>query len=237
MADNKGGNLGEILKALLIMGVGFLIVFGVSIALGRFKDEPNVSPVYVEVPPPIVKCPSDLDSYASTTKRIPLLENKPSNGQNHSLKGYRVTIKRSGLTSDIACGYLFYKISFGSKPIEQKSMALFMRPTGGQLGGHIWPDEKRGAIIKEINNKTEVLLPLDTITYDGTAKLPIHEVNWALLLNVADEITFDIALSADTPSGNMDGVEIAYKCVNKDTGKETDECKLDISNTTNLITF
>lgn len=219
----------EILKTLGIFVLGFIIIIVVAQTVSKLfvlpPDQPSTTTNDV------VKCPADYDSFASTTKNLVLLENKPSNG-NGNLKGYKITLKRTGLTDDIACGYLMYQISFGGKPIEQDYMALYMRPTSSQFGGHLWPDENRGAIIKIIDNKTQVIMPLDTITYDDTAKQPIKQANWASVLNVSDQIEFEIALSADVVNGNLDLVQFSYKCKNKDTGKDDGICSLEVAKTT-----
>jgi len=186
---------------------------------------------YVPLNRTFVACPSDLSAFADSMKKVTLLEDKPSNGTKGILKGYKVTIQRTGLTSSIACGYLLYRVSFGGKPIEQDYMTLVMNPTGGQFGGHLFPDETRGAIMQEQKNSTEVLIPLNKITFDGLTRNPIKTVDWAALLNVAPQIEFDIALSADVPDGRIDLVQIAYKCINKETGQETQDCDLEVTNT------
>ncbi|MCE9549019.1 hypothetical protein K8Q98_01320 [Candidatus Nomurabacteria bacterium] len=214
---------------IILIATGVLVV--ASSWLSR-KDDVVVVP---EVKA-IVECPSDLESFTNTINKVKLIENKQSNGFNGVLKGYKVSIKRTQLTSEIACGYLHYIASFDNKPLEQNSMTLFMTPGYGQFGGHIWADEQRGAIINETSTSTEFIIPLDTITHDGTAKTPIKITNWAKLFNVSDTFNFGIALSADTPLGNLNLVEIVYKCINKETGKETDNCKLEVTNVSGLTT-
>lgn len=213
-----------LLQTAGILLVGVLFVWLAS----HFSKRPEVV-VPSDIVISTVTCPSDIDSYStSTTKKVTLLENKKSNGTNGVLKGYKVTIKRTGLTSDIACGYLMYQVSFAGKPIEQENMALNVKPTDSKLGGHIWPDEKSGSIITMFPNKTQVLMPLDKVTYDGTTKNPIKEINLSALLNVADEMEFEVALSADTSLGMLNLVQLGYKCVNKETRKITDECNLEV---------
>lgn len=224
MGNNSKFDVGEIVKSLLVLTAGLAIVFGVSVALGKWRQPENSATETAK----IVTCPNDFDSFTNTKNNVTLLDNKVSSGNEGILKGYKFTVKRKGLTANIICGYLMYEISFGGRPIEQKYMSLFMRPTDSLLGGHMWPDENRGAIIKVMDNKTQVIMPLDTITYDGTTKHPIKQANWASLLNVSDSMQFQVALSADVKYGNIDLLQIAYKCINKDTGKEDNEtCSLD----------
>ncbi len=227
MANTEKINIGELIRALIIMGVGLGVVFGVSIALGRFKDQP-AQIVPSELVKSIISCPTDFDSYIKTEKKLSLIQGRPSNGTNGSIKGYKVTIERTGLTSDIACGYLFYSVNFNNKPIEQEYMALFMRPTSSQFGGHILPDEKKGAIINVFTDGTQILMPLDIITYDGLSRNPIKEANWVSLLNVSQQMEFEVGLSADTQNGMIDDLQIAYKCINKETGRETNDCSLKV---------
>lgn len=182
----------------------------------------------------IVECPLDVKSYESTkaNKNLVLLENKSSYGVNGSFTGhdYNVLVKRTGLQSKVACGYLFYKISVGDKPIELTSEGLYMNLANGkQFGGHILPDEKNAISISEINNKTEVLIPLNSINYDGTSRVNIKQADWVSLLNVSDQINFNIALNTIRSSGHIDSVEIAYKCWNPQTGDETEDCNLEVS--------
>ena len=95
----------------------------------------------------VVECPLDTKSYQETKigKNVILLENKTSYGEDKSFDGhdYNVLIKRTGLQSKIACGYLFYRISVGDRPIQQANENLYMTLTSSrQFGGHILPDEK-----------------------------------------------------------------------------------------------
>jgi len=216
----------EVIKTLIIFIVGFIIVVFVAKSINSLFIEKNENKPMIT---PIVSCPTDSKSFENTEKKLTLLENRPSNGTEGILKGFRITIERSGITSDIACGYLFYRVSFGDKPIEQEYMSLYMNLSSGQFGGHILPDEKKGAIINEINNKTEVIMPLDRITYNGLERYPIKEVDWVALLNVSNQIEVDIALSADTILGNIDLVQFTYKCVNPETREETEDCKLKVT--------
>jgi len=217
----------EVLQTILILVIAFVLV----VLSAWFSKRETIVQVPENVLPTKIQCSNDFESFTNTKNKLPVIENRPSNGANKILKGYKVTIERTGLTSDIACGYLMYQVSFNKQPIEQDNMALFMRPTGSQFGGHIWPDENRGAIISEIDNKTQVIMPLDTITFDDTSKQPIKQVNWTSLLNVSDQIEFEVALSADVLNGNLDLVQFAYKCRNKDAGKEDDVCLLKVIKT------
>lgn len=181
----------------------------------------------------IVDCPNDFSSYEKVTKRLKLVENIPSFGNpDGSFTGKTVSIKRTGLKSQVACGYLFYRVSVGDKPIEQKYANLYMGAVdsrgGVQSGGHVLPDKNVEIVNRNTNGKTEILLPLNSITYDGTERKNIKQANWISLLNVSDQIDFQVALNTAEQSGKIDLVEIAYKCWNPETGEETQDCSLDL---------
>lgn len=220
-------------KALQYFGAALIFVLS-AVFLSKWIDTNSSAPK----PPPIsdnksVQCPLDTNSYQTTKaiKNLTLLNNKSSYGVNGSFAGheYTVSLKRTGLKSQIACGYLFYRVSTGNKPIDQEHEGLYMIPTNSrQFGGHILPDEKSAISINEVNNKTEFLIPLNSIPYDGTSRTNIKQADWASLLNVTDQINFDIALNTISTFGYVDSVEISYKCWNPQTGQETNDCNLEV---------
>lgn len=183
-----------------------------------------------------VTCPLDTQSFQSTksNKNVVLLSaNKSSFGVNGSFKNhdYNVTLKRTGLNSKVACGYLFYTISVGSKPIEQNYENLYMAPAESQqFGGQILPTNQNAININEVSNGTEILIPLNNIPYDGTSRVNIKQADWVSLLNVTDQMTFNIALNTTSQYGQINDIEIAYKCWNPQTGLETNDCNLNVAN-------
>jgi hypothetical protein len=196
-------------------------------------------PTATSTPPiairPVVTCPKDSRSYeaAKQNKNLVLLSTTSSYGKAGEgfIKESVISLKRSGLNSQIACGYLFYRVSAGNHPINQQYENLYMIPTQGeQFGGHILPDGKNTITNDEVNGKTEILLPLDDISYDGTDRKNIKRANWVSLLNVSDQIDFTIALNTTNLMGGIDSVEIAYKCWNPETGQETTDCELKSAN-------
>lgn len=183
---------------------------------------------------PIVECPKDFDSYEQTRKSliVTLLENKESYGipGDGFAKEYKVKLKRSGLNSEVACGYLFYRVSVDGRAIQQTYENLVMRPSDSrQFGGHIIPNKNVEIRNVDVNNKTEILLPLANITYNPNKGRPdTRSADWVALLNVADEMEFDIALNTTAQAGMIDEVSIAYKCWNPETGQETQDCELEV---------
>lgn len=219
----------EILKTIAVFVVGF----GIILLVAKTTNKIIGPSILNNSERQLVECPLDTESYQATKSKnnVVILENKTSRGENGSFTGndYNVSIKRTGLKSQVACGYLFYKVSVGSNPIDIKSEGLYMAPTKSiQFGGHILPTEANSISIKNVDNKTEVLMPLNSISYDGTARINIKEANWVSLLNVTSQIDFNIALNTIRDQGKIDSVEIAYKCWNPQTGQETDDCKLEV---------
>lgn len=219
----------DILKTLGIFALGFAVILVVAKytnkLIGTNSDDITIRK--------IVECPLDTQSYQATAvnKNLILLQDKSSFGVNGSFAdhSYTVSIKRTGLKSQIVCGYLFYRVSVNNKPIRQDYENLYMTPTNSkQFGGHILPDGKNAISINEINNKTEILIPLNNIYYDGKERIGIKQADWASLLNVTDQMSFDVALNTTSPLGHIDSIEIAYKCWNPQTGESTDDCKLEL---------
>jgi len=188
-----------------------------------------------EVEPAVVSCPLDTDSYQETKakKNIAVLNDKSSYGVNGSFTGhdYNVVLKRTGLQSQIACGYLFFKVSVGDKPIELASEGLYMILSDSrQFGGHIMAGAEYVINTSVVNNKTEILIPLGVVSHDGTTRTNIKKSDWVSLLNVGDQISFNLALNTVRTLGRIDSVEIAYKCWNPQTGQENSDCGLEVVN-------
>lgn len=227
MKQNKKHLIQIAVQILVILAIGSGSIWVASLFSKDDKKEGGIETKKV------VECPLDTISYeeTKTKKNLKLLENKISYGINGSFAGhdYNVLIKRSGLQSKIACGYLFYRVSVGEKPIEQASEGLYMIPTSSkQFGGHIMADSEYIINVAENNGKTEVLIPLNAVYHDGTQRINIKKSDWASLLNVSDQISFNLALNTIRQNGRIDSVEIAYKCWNPQTGEETNDCLLEV---------
>lgn len=222
MKPNIKNTINVIIQVVIILAIAGVSIWGASF-LSKEKVEKKE----------IVECPLDTGSYqtAKSKKNLILLENKSSYGVDGSFNGhdYNISVKRTGLQSQVACGYLFYRISVGGKPIDLQSEGLYMALSSSkQFGGHILPEENNSISISNVNNKTEILIPLNSIYYDGTMRKDIKQADWASLLNVSDQISFNIALNTIRTAGRIDLVEIAYKCWNPQTGEETNDCLLEI---------
>ncbi len=220
----------DILQATIILIITAVLVIGATWISNTTKN--TEQPKVIEVPFSAVDCPKDSGSYqkVKASKNIILLSDKQSYGISGEgfVKLYDISIKRTGLNSEIACGYLFYRLSSGGKPISQNYENFFMIPRESlQFGGHILTTNNTISN-SEINGKTEILLPLNDISYDGIERKNIKQANWVALLNVSDLVNFTIALNTLNQLGHIDSVEIAYKCWNPITGQETKDCNLEV---------
>ncbi len=138
------------------------------------------------------------------------------------------TIHISG-NGEVACGYLYIRVSKSGKSLNEKWDSIYVNPHG--FGGHLLRSK---SIIKSENNSfTEVLFLLDAISYlPGLPYSPEAQnfkiADWVNLLNVNSEIKFNIGLSAEDIGGLIEEISIAYKCWNPATGDETQNCQLSL---------
>ena len=129
-----------------------------------------------------------------------------------------ISVSRTGSGSEIACGYLYINAGVGKRPLINED--VYIVPQG--FGGHL---ESSVAIVNQVvNSSTEMIFSLDNIQYRYAQT--IYTANWAALLNVANQITFEIALNTSNPEGHINEVGIAYKCWNPQTGDVTTDCHL-----------
>jgi hypothetical protein len=178
-----------------------------------------------------VTCALDTQSFEQTkaNKDVVLLSNFMSSVSNENVLLKNVVLKRTGLQSQIACGYIFYRLSVKGRAFQSQYEDLYMAPTDSkQFGGHIIPTDKNTISTKVVDGKMEVLLPLNAVPYDGKERVVIKQVDWVSLLNVSSEMSFQIFLNTMDDRGQIDDLEIAYKCWNPQTGHETDDCKLEV---------
>jgi hypothetical protein len=178
------------------------------------------------------KCEHSYQSYLELKGKgqsVRLVDNKSSYAKNGNFVGdITPTVFISG-KDEIACGYLYLKISKNNKPIDKKYDSIYINPRG--FGGHIL--RERGIILNEKDNFTEVLVPLKTIYYiSGIPYNPDAQnfkvADWVNLLNVNSHLNFDIGLSTLDKGGKINDITIVYKCWDEETGKESNNCQLSI---------
>lgn len=210
--------------------IGIVAIGSASILLASLVSNPK------ENNPVSINCPLDTSSYQVTKSKHDLVLSPDGWYSYASVSGdggfagnKKVNIKISG-SSQIVCGYLHYVIDINNAPLENTNLVTLVMGAvdtywGLQFGGHIYPQDK-SSIISNSATSTDIIIPLNSISYDGTADTNIQVVDWVSLLNVSNKINFGIALNTTSKTGRIDSVDIAYKCWNPQTGKETDDCSL-----------
>ena len=98
------------------------------------------------------------------------------------------------------------------------------------FGGHINPENQIG--VGDSREFSEYIFPLSEIQYWKTRadrwRGSLSTADWAALLNVTEEVVFEIAMNTEERSGFIDEISIAYKCWNPKTGEENSECELKV---------
>lgn len=222
----------SILQFAAILLVGAAIVVGTTWITNLLK-KPLVVQNTIEKPiivqPP--QCPNNFSSYKDllnlnqSVRLVKDLNTYASNGKFiHSIS---VNITRSG-AAKIACGYLYVRAGIDGHSLDQKYDSVYISPQ--ELGGQILRS-KSIAIPNPIINTTELLLPLETVSY--LPSLPYNPdaqnyriANWVYLLNTANNISFRIGLSTLDPRGIINEITIAYKCWDPNTGQPSNDCQL-----------
>lgn len=234
MGNNRKIDRGEVIRALLMMGISLLIVFGVSIALGNFTKIKQGSVTQQNIRS-VVSCPPDNLSYQALIQNSGKVLKLISKHTNMSAQAGRfvdsevIVAKSETKTSKVACGYLFVKAGTDSTEDEYGALRawenIYINPN--MFGGHINP---KSAIVQNDGEKySEYVYSLNKIEYRKSRDdRSILTADWSYLFNVSSEITFQIGLNTEDTTGFVDEISIAYKCWNPETGEENDGCKLQI---------
>lgn len=217
----------EIIKALLMMGFGIFVIFGVSIALGNFKDKKEND----KSQRLIVSCLPDNLSYQSLKQNTNQILKLVSTHtymfakQGQFVNSEIVVTKSETNTSKVACGYLFVRAGSDKYGALQQYENVYINPN--TFGGHINP---KSAIVQNDGEKySEYIYSLNKIEYwkDRNHKT-ILSADWSYLFNVSSEVKFELGLNTENKTGFIDEISIAYKCWNPQTGEENNDCRLEI---------
>ncbi len=193
------------------------------------KEVPSVpTPAYESV-----KCPADSQSYNSLTesdgKIVKLIDGRKSmfasGGRFINLQ--KVVTKNETKKSKVACGYLLVRVGTDHGALE-KWENVYINPNN--FGGHIKSENQIGT--GDGREFSEYIFPLNEIQYWKTRadrwRGSLLSADWSSLLNVSEEVIFEIALNSENRSGFIDEISIAYKCWDPTTGEENKECKLEM---------
>ncbi len=216
-----------------ILIIGSAIILLTSFISNQFK-KPDVieKSVIKEV---LIQTPSCSGTYEEFKKleelgqSIQLINNVPMHAQNGQLVNVRdVYVNRSG-DGQIACGYLYVRVRKDGKPFDEKYDSVYINPQG--FGGKLL--SRKGSILipNPEANKTEFLLPLNSISYIPKGPFDPNAQNyrvadWVKILNSSNQVQFSIGLSTNHLEGTFENATIVYKCWDQATGKETNGCQL-----------
>jgi len=213
--------------AIMIIGAG--IVMGTSWVVNHIKT-PDIIEKQILVSAPM--CENNFDAYkilVDSNQSVELINNANMYSVGGKfVNGKQVLLNRLG-NDRIACGYLYVRARKDGKSLEEQYNSVFIATN--DFGGHILA--KKGAIDipNPEDNKTEFLLPLNSISYLPTIPFNPNAQNyridnWINLLNVSNQTKFFIGLSVPEDNGFIEEVRFAYKCWNPETGKVSQGCQL-----------
>lgn len=216
-------------QVIFIIFVGFAVIKLASLVVGNKSNEEVVKNVAKEIILKKPSCPDTKDTFnslKSTGQIVTLVKDVKSHGENQAFVNNKFTIVKSfGSGSQIACGYLYVRAQAGKRPLSLDWEHPYIRP--GQFGGHIITS---GSIIpSEKGTANEFLFNLSKIEYwiSQQDRQP-RKADWAALLNVTDEVEFELGLNTENKEGVLEEVSIVYQCWSPETGQITHDCKLEV---------
>jgi len=168
----------------------------------------------------LIENPENVVNLISTTT--------PMYAENGEFKSKIVITKIETEKSKVACGYLFIRAGTETNGPLQSWENLYINPN--EFGGHINAENNIGP--GDSSNYSEYLFSLSKMKYwktrDDRTKGSLLTADWGVLLNVSKTISFEIGLNTNDKTGSIDRFSIAYKCWDPNTGKENQECKIEI---------
>lgn len=231
------------LIVLLYLITGLVIVVGGGWASNKLNEQNNSKSTSSPVPTYTgVTCPVDFSSYQSLAKDpihvVKLIgQRKNMFAQNGQFVNTEVVItKNNTQQSKVACGYLYIKAGTQDYGALQSWEYIYINPD--LYGGHIYTTDSFNSGNK--GNFSEYIIPLSRIQYwkyntdIGAGKQTLLTADWTSLLNVSNQVKFNIDFNTNDNSGYIDEVSIAYKCWNPITGQENNGCKLTIVSTNDI---
>jgi len=175
----------------------------------------------------IVECPPTTEDYQQikdvTGQTVQFADSPfPSYGRGKFKYKGVVIIKIETEKSKVACGYISIRASTDGAGLK-KWENVYINPN--QFGGHLSRESQFG--LGDGQEYSDYLFSLSDIYYwPNRNDRAIRNADWASLLNVSDEVTFEIALNTTNPTGMIEGVSLTYKCWNPKTGEENKDCKI-----------
>lgn len=227
--DVKPNSVQDYFGAIFLMGLfvaGFFIYSKITTT-----QPPNDGGAKPPVEKSVVSCPPNLLSYTTVSQKVKLFPQRIAMfAENGKFVNPQIVVAKSETAdSKVACGYFFVRAGTGNNGALRSWENVYINPN--MFGGHII--SKNAISINDGQQFSEYLFSLDKITYWPTsAHKSVLTSNWAYLLNVSNQINFDVALNTNDQSGFIDDITIAYKCWNPITGEENTDCKLYVASST-----
>ena len=183
---------------------------------------PTVAPTFkpVECPPTFEDYPRIKDTTAQTVALI----KEPFSSYGTGVFKYKgvVITKIETDKAKVACGYISIRASTDGKGLKEWEN-VYINPN--QFGGHLGRDSQFGP--GDGQNYSDYVFSLGNIRYwPNRNDRAIRSADWASLLNVSENVTFEIALNTTNPTGKIEGVSLTYKCWNPRTGEENKDCRI-----------
>lgn len=217
-----------IIQLLFIFGLGVAAIWVTSLFNKETPSEEVILEIIKEVVLKKPSCPDTTDAFFAlkdSGQVVTLVKNLNTYGENSAFVNSKITtLKTTGSGSQVACGYLYVKAhTEKEQPLDLRWEHPYIKP--GQFGGHL---EAGMSIIPPQNRKaSELLFNLSKINYRiKNSDTDIRKADWVALLNVSDQIQFEIALNTENKTGVLDEVSIVYQCWSPETGQVTPDCKL-----------
>ena len=221
-------------SVVIYLILGLIFVVGGAWISSKFIDNSDTTP---PPPPtnPVITCPADSQSYKSLIenngKVAKLIGSKKSmfasNGRFINLQ--KVVTKNETKESKVACGYLLVRAGTVLNGALQSWENVYINPNN--FGGHINPESQIG--LGDGREFSEYIFPLNEIQYWKTRadrwRGSLSIADWASLLNVSEEVIFEIALNSEERTGFIDEISISYKCWDPTTGEENRGCELEVT--------
>lgn len=219
--------MNDFIKAILFVVVAVFGIIASTLISNQFKKPVEISPTSIIK---FVTCPKDFEGYKNIPQKqiVKLIDKRVPTfaADGKFINPTIVVTKKGGSGSEVACGYLHIKAGTNSNGLLQDWENVYINPY--PYGGHITTD--KSISVKEDDNLTEMLFSLNDISYRvNKESKEIKTANWTALMNVSNVIEFNISLNTENKTGFIDGISIAYRCFNPETGKETNDCKFEIT--------
>lgn len=223
----------DIIKTLVLFVVAFTVIIFVSKTINHLFVKKESGPLVIPNTRPVINCPDNFLSYQNLVENPKSVVNlistsTPMYAENQQFNSKIIITKIETEKSKVACGYLFVSAGTKTNGPLQKWENLYINPN--EFGGHINSDNSIG--IGDSTYSSTYLFSLSKINYwknrSERVKGNLLTADWGVLLNVSQQIGFEIGLNTNDTTGFIDRFSIAYKCWNPETGEQNWDCSIKV---------